>query len=202
MRIFILVGLQLSGKSSHGHKLNEETQIPMIETGHAVYHELKHQKLEVNHANTTKVIKNLLSRDPTAFTRVILEYEKEKYQDSEILLLNGVKSPAEIEYARKHFGKNNVFVLGFHASKKTRFNRVNNPDRFKVSGEYREKTQEDKDLALWENFTSRDIREIGLGIGNALALANEILVTENRMWPFHTFEKSYKIFKDIIMQQN
>ena len=152
--------------------------------------------------NTTKVIEDLLSRNPTAFTRAILEYEKEKYQDSEKLLLNGVKSPAEIEYARKKFGKKNVFVLGFHASKKTRFSRVNNPDRFKVSGEYREKTQEDQDLAIWDNFTSRDIREIGLGIGDALALSNEILVTENMMWPYHTFDQSYKIFKNIIKKFN
>lgn len=200
MKIFILIGLQLSGKSSHGHKLNKETKIPMIETGHAVYHELKNQKLEVNHTNTTKVIKSLLSKDPTAFTRAILKYEKEKYQDSEKLLLNGVKSPAEIEYARKNYGMENIFVLGFHASKRTRFSRVNNPDRFEVSGEFREKTQEDQDLAIQENFTSRDIREIGLGIGDAIALSNEILVTENLIWPYHTFDKSYKIFKDIIMK--
>ena len=177
MRVFVLVGLQLSGKSSHGHRLREEKGTPMIETGHAVYHEINRQGLEVNHINTTRIIKELLSQDPTAFARTILEFEYDNYKNSSILLLNGVKSPEEISYARTHFGKENVTVLGFHASQNTRFKRVNNPDRFKVSGKFHEKTQEDKDLAVWNNFISRDIREIGLGIGNALASVNEIIIS-------------------------
>lgn len=199
MKIFILVGLQLSGKSSHGHKLREEKGIPMIETGHAVYHEINHRGLEVNHTNTTKIIKELLSKDPTAFAQAILEYEYENYKNSSILLFNGIKSPAEIDYAKKHFDVDNVKVLGFHASQQTRFNRVKNPDRFKVSGKYHEKTQEDQDLAKWDNFISRDIREIGLGIGNALAFANEIVITEDKIWPYHSFNNSYRYFKSCVL---
>jgi hypothetical protein len=199
MKIFILVGLQLSGKSSHGHRLREEEHIPMVETGHAVYHELKRQNLEVNHKNTTHVILSLLSRDPTAFTQTILDYEKEKYEDSSTLILNGVKSPAEINYTQKRFGKENVSVLGFHASQKTRFTRVSNPDRFKVSGNFLEKTQEDQDLAKWENFLSRDVREIGLGIGNALATANEVIITEDQNWPYFSFDISYNHFREYVL---
>ncbi|MCE7742681.1 MAG: hypothetical protein GOP50_09500 [Candidatus Heimdallarchaeota archaeon] len=199
MKIFILVGLQLSGKSSHGHRLREEEKVPMVETGHAVYHELKRQNLEVNHKNTTQVILSLLSRDPTAFTQTILDYEEDIYENSSILILNGVKSPAEINYTRKRFGKENVTVLGFHAGQKTRYNRVTNPDRFTVSGNFLEKTQEDQDLAKWDNFLSRDVREIGLGIGNALATANEIIITEDNNWPFYSFEISYNHFRNYIM---
>ncbi len=199
MKIFILVGLQLSGKSSHGHRLREEEGIPMVETGHAVYHELKRQNLEVNHKNTTRVILSLLSRDPTAFTQTILDYEKDKYKNSPLLLLNGVKSPAEINYTKERFGRKNISVLGFHSCQKTRFSRVTNLDRFKVSGNYLEKTQEDQDLAKWDNFLSRDIREIGLGIGNALANANEIIITENINWPHHSFDISYKHFREYIL---
>lgn len=201
MKVFILVGLQLSGKSSHGHRLREEENIPMVETGHAVYHELKRQNLEVNHKNTTKVILSLLSKNPTAFTQTILDYEKDKYEHSSILILNGVKSPAEIEYTKERFGKENVIVLGFHACQRTRFNRVNNSDRFTVSGNFLEKTQEDQDLAIWANFISRDIREIGLGIGNALATANEIIVTEDKNWPYYSFDISYKHFRDYILNK-
>jgi hypothetical protein len=202
MRVFILVGFQLSGKSSHGHRLRKEKGFPMVETGHAVYHELKRQKLEVNHKNTTKVIKSLLSQDPTAFTRIILDFEQDKYNDSEILLLNGVKSPKEVSYIQKRFGKENIVVLGFHASQLSRFSRVTNPDRFVVSGKYQEKKQEDNDLAKWENFISRDTREIGLGIGNAFALANEIIITEDKIWPYHSFEESYLNFKEQILSHN
>ena len=157
------------------------------------------QNLEVNHKNTTHVILSLLSKDPTAFAQTILDYEKDKYEDSHILILNGVKSPAEVHYTQKRFGKENVSVLGFHASQKTRFNRVTNPDRFTVSGNFLEKTQEDQDLAKWENFLSRDIREIGLGIGNALATANEVIITEDRNWPYHTFDVSYNLFREYIL---
>ncbi|MBY9002073.1 MAG: hypothetical protein KGD64_14230 [Candidatus Heimdallarchaeota archaeon] len=194
MKVFILVGLQLSGKSSHGHRLREEEGIPMLETGHAVYHELKKQKLVVNHENTTKVIVSLLAREPTAFAQTILDSEKEKYEEAECLILNGVKSPEEVKYTQDRFGRENVTVFGFHANQKTRFNRVANPDRFKVSGQFLEKTQEDQDLAKWENFKSRDVREIGLGIGNALAFANEIICTEDKYWPYNSIENSYKQF--------
>ena len=198
MNVFILVGLQLSGKSSHGHRLREEKGIPMVETGHAVYHELKRQNLVVNDKNTTKVIVELLAREPTAFAQTILDSEKEKYEGSNCLILNGVKSPAEVKYAQNRFGTKNVKVLGFHANQKTRFSRVVNPDRFKVSGQFLEKTQEDQDLAKWENFKSRDIREIGLGIGNALACANEMICTEDILWPYNNFETSYKLFHKYI----
>ena len=201
MKVFILVGFQLSGKSSHGHRIREEENIPMVETGHAVYHELKRRKLEVNHHNTTMIIKDLLSKDPVAFARTILDAEENIYCDSSVLVLNGVKSPSEIKYTKKRFGKENVTVLGFHASQKTRFLRVKNPDRFQVSGKYREKTEEDKDLAVWDNFVSRDEREIGLGIGNAIALSERIVITEDRLWPFHTFDISYKIFKNIVLSK-
>ena len=94
MKIFILVGFQLTGKSSHGHKMEIEENVPMIETGHAVYYDLQRQGLETNHVNTSKVIKDLLSRDPTAFAQAILEFEEKKYKDSSIMLFNGIKSPA------------------------------------------------------------------------------------------------------------
>lgn len=202
MKVFILVGFQLSGKSSHGHKLREEKAIPMIETGHAVYHETKRQGLEVNHTNTTKIIKELLNKEPTAFTEKILDFEKETYKKSSVLLLNGVKSPAEVKYTQKRFGKTNVKVIGFHACQHTRFSRVTNKDRFTVSGKVHGKTQEDQDLAKWENFLSRDAREIGLGIGNALARANEIIVTEDKCWPYHNFEQSYSLFKQYVISSS
>jgi hypothetical protein len=200
MKVFILVGLQLSGKSSHGHQLREEEGIPMIETGHAVYHEIKHQGLEVNHRNTSKIIKELLSKDPTAFALTILEYEYENYKNASKLLFNGIKSPEEISFTKTRFGEENVKVLGFHASQQTRFRRVANPDRFKVSGRYLEKTQEDQDLAKWDNFIDRDIREIGLGIGNAIASANNIIVTEDKIWPHHSFNESYRCFRNYVLQ--
>ncbi|MBA7540976.1 hypothetical protein ES705_33281 [subsurface metagenome] len=198
MKIFILVGFQLTGKSSHGHKMEIEENVPMIETGHAVYYDLQRQGLETNHVNTSKVIKDLLSRDPTAFAQAILEFEEKKYKDSSIMLFNGIKSPAEIDYIKKRFGKENVRVVGFHACQLTRFGRVRNSDRFVVSGRFQQKKQEDEDLAHWENFTSRDIREIGLGIGIAFSLANEIIITENIQWPYYGFELSYKDFKNYI----
>ncbi len=201
MLVFILVGFQLSGKSSHGHRLRTEENIPMLETGHAVYHELRRQKLEVTHENTSRVINELLTKDPIAFTRNILEDEKSLYQNEKVLLLNGVKSPAEVAYVKKRFGEKNVFLIAFHASQQTRFGRVQNPDRFNVSGRYHEKTQEDKDLAIWENFLSRDLREVGLGLCKLISLSNNVIITENKLWPFYDFDKSYYYFKEVIMSK-
>ncbi len=200
MIVYILVGLQLSGKSSHGDKLMKESGIPMIETGHAVYITLQEKQLQANHKNTSKVIKDLLSEDPLYFAKKILNIEQQRYLNSDKLVFNGIKSPAEIEYVENKFGKKNVIVIAFHARQRTRFFRVNNIDRFLISS-FNEKKQEDKDLGQWRNFMERDQREIDLGIGISIARANYAVVTEDRYWPYNGFNISYRIFREIVLNK-
>lgn len=200
MIVYVLVGLQLSGKSSHGNKLMKESGIPMIETGHAVYMTLQEKNLQANHKNTSKVIKGLLSENPLYFAKKILKLEKKRYVNSDKLVFNGIKSPAEIEYVENKFGKKNVIVIAFHARQKTRFSRVNNIDRFVISS-FNEKKQEDKDLGQWKNFIERDQREIDLGIGMTIARANYAIVTEDKYWPYNGFDISYQIFREIVLNK-
>lgn len=194
MEVFVLVGLPSSGKTSHGTKLMEVMDIPLLETGHAVYYELRKRNLEATHQNTSLVIKECLSKEPTYFLRKILEYHYSRYKGKKAILISGVKSPSEVTYLRKQFGERNVVIIGFHATQKTRFSRIQNQSRHD-STNFEEKDLEDKDLAKWENFVERDVREIKLGIAYNLALADDIIVTENNTWPFHSFDQSFERFK-------
>ncbi|MHA1686326.1 MAG: hypothetical protein ACTSYD_07920 [Candidatus Heimdallarchaeaceae archaeon] len=193
MLVFVLVGLPSSGKTSHGTRLMELMNIPLLETGHAVYYELRKHQLDATHENTTRIIQQCLSQDPTYFLKKILQQDFHRYDGKSALLISGVKSPNETKYLREKFGATNVIIIGFHATQKTRFLRIKNQSRHD-SSRFQEKDMEDNDLSQWQNFVDRDMREIKLGIGYNLALANEIIVTENCVWPFHSFEQSFKKF--------
>lgn len=197
MLVFALVGLPSSGKTSHGKRLMELKGIPLLETGHAVYYELRKHRLDATHENTSRIIQQCLSQDPVYFLRSILQHDFCNYDGKNVLLISGIKSPSEVAYLRKKFGSKNVIIIGFHATQQTRFLRVKNQSRH-ISSEFYEKSMEDNDLSRWKNFIDRDMREIKLGIGYNLALANEIVVTENRIWPFHSFEQSFKKFYNYV----
>jgi dephospho-CoA kinase len=90
-------------------------------------------------------------------------------------IVDGVRGLSEIEvFTRKY----PVDIVAIHASPRTRFCRV-------------KKRQRPGDPLSWEEFTERDTRELGFGIGNVLALADYMLVNESLM---EHFEKECRAF--------
>lgn len=81
---------------------------------------------------------------------------------STVVAVEGVRSMAEIDALRK---KHTVVIVGVHASPKTRYDRLIARAR-------------SDDPKSWEEFLERDSRELGVGLGNVIALAEEMLVNE------------------------
>ncbi|MEM1566598.1 MAG: AAA family ATPase [Candidatus Bathyarchaeia archaeon] len=79
------------------------------------------------------------------------------------VVVDGIRSLAEVEEFRRNFPK---FVLvAVHASPETRFNRLFHRRR-------------SDDPKSWEVFHERDMRELSVGLGNAIALAEYMIVNE------------------------
>ena len=131
--VFLLTGMQLSGKTSHAYALKKEINMPVLETGYAVYYELKKRGLEANHQNTSRIINECLSKDPLFFIKNVLEVYELQYKNTDYFIISGVKSPHEVSYIRKLFGKRNVVLVAFHASQRTRFSRVKSSDRINIA---------------------------------------------------------------------
>ncbi len=79
------------------------------------------------------------------------------------VIVDGVRSLDEVDEFRKHFPK--LVLMAVHASPETRFMRL-----------YSRRRSDDADD--WEVFRERDVRELDVGLGNAIAMAKYVVVNE------------------------
>jgi dephospho-CoA kinase len=81
---------------------------------------------------------------------------------SPVVVVEGVRSMDEVDALRK---EHEVATVAVHASPRTRFERLTSRAR-------------SDDPKNWQEFMERDSRELGVGIGSVIALAEEMLVNE------------------------
>jgi len=82
------------------------------------------------------------------------------------IVVDGIRSLAEVEEFKKNF--KDFVLVAVHSSPETRFMRL-----------YRRSRSDDP--RDWEVFHERDMREIGVGIGGAIAMAEYMLVNEGSL---------------------
>ena len=82
-----------------------------------------------------------------------------------LVAVDGVRSLDEVEAFREAF---DAALIAIHASPRTRFNRL------------RERGRSD-DPRDWETFAERDSRELGFGVGSAIAMADHMIVNEGSL---------------------
>ncbi|MEM4482079.1 MAG: AAA family ATPase [Desulfurococcaceae archaeon] len=79
-----------------------------------------------------------------------------------VVLIDGVRSLGEVEAFR---ARGETVVIAVHASPRTRFKRLLERKR-------------PGDPSTYEEFSSRDLIELGYGLGNVIALADYMIVNE------------------------
>ncbi len=137
----------------------------VVVMGDEVREEAKRRGLEPTPENIGRVMLDLRHLEGSAVIAKkcvpkILEKTEKK------VVVDGIRSLAEVEEFKKSFPK---FVLvAVHASPETRFNRLFNRRR-------------SDDPKNWEIFHERDIRELNVGLGNAIAMADYMLINEERL---------------------
>jgi dephospho-CoA kinase len=82
------------------------------------------------------------------------------------IIVDGIRSLDEIDEFKKCFSR--LVLMAIHASPETRFTRLFHRRR-------------SDDAADWEVFHARDMRELSVGLGAAIAMAEHVVVNEESM---------------------
>jgi dephospho-CoA kinase len=165
-----------AGKSTIADGLKSKG-FDVINMGNAVRAEAKKRNLEPTGKNLGKLMLELREKNgPGAIAELIIGQITKS--TSSVIVIDGIRSNAEIDVLRK-IGK--VKILAIHASTNTRFSfltkrgRSDDPQNQKI-------------------FNERDVREIGVGVSNSIALADES-ISNNNMTINELINVAYKIIK-------
>jgi dephospho-CoA kinase len=80
-----------------------------------------------------------------------------------LTVVDGIRSLAEIDAFKNSF---DVILVAVHASPLSRFKRLTKRGR-------------SDDPVTWEEFRERDMRELGFGIGDAIAMADAMIINDD-----------------------
>jgi dephospho-CoA kinase len=156
-----LVGMPGSGKSLVVETAQKQGYA-VVTMGDVVREETLKAGLELNPANVGKTMLEMRTKGGADIvaTRNIPKIEQ---LSSNKVLIDGLRSLHEVDVFRKHFQEFNL--LAIHASPQTRFNRLL----------LRGRSDDPKD---WDTFLARDLRELSVGLGNAIAMSEYLVVNE------------------------
>lgn len=157
-----LTGMPGAGKSLVLVGTAHELGYDVVVMGDVIREETAKRGLELNPKNVGAVMLELRAKHGN---NVIAEkcVEKIEQKKSSLVVVEGIRSLHEVEVFRNHFPK--FTLMAIHASPETRFRRLSNRGR-------------SDDPKTWEVFHERDMRELGVGIGNAIAMAQFMIINE------------------------
>ncbi len=148
----------------------ENTGYSVVVMGDEIREETKRRGLEPTPQNIGEIMLKLRTEEgPTAVAkRCIPKIEKTK---SKIVFLDGVRSLDEINEFKGHF--DGFSLVAVHSSPEARFQRLS-------------KRKRSDDPKGWDVFYQRDLRELSVGQGDVIALADWMIVNEGTYEEFKT----------------
>lgn len=159
-----LVGMPGAGKSVVV-RVAKERDYSVIIMGDVVREELERRGLKSNPENTGKIMLELRQKEGSAvISKRCIPEIKHAFRDK--VIVDGIRSLDEVEEFKKHLPK--FQLIAVHSSPETRFKRLH----------CRRRSDDPED---WEIFHERDRRELSVGLGNALAMAEYIIVNEGEL---------------------
>jgi dephospho-CoA kinase len=161
MRIVAITGMPGAGKSTAADALVQKgwTRVVM---GDVIREETGRRGLSADAKNTGEVMKELRARRGEAAVAELC-LDKMKGEGSDRFVVDGVRSVAEVEAFRKAA---EVLLVAVQASRERRFELL------------KERGRSDDPLT-YAMFLERDERELGVGISQAIALADEVISNEH-----------------------
>jgi dephospho-CoA kinase len=161
----IVVGL--AGMPGSGKSLVVETArelgYAIVIMGDVIREETLKRGLELTPQNVGKVMLQLRADggNTVVAQKCIPKIEQ---QASTKVLIDGLRSLYEVDLFKSHFAQ--FSLLGVHAPPEARFNRLFSRRR-------------SDDPSGWAVFHERDMRELGVGLGNVIAVAEQMVVNDN-----------------------
>ncbi len=204
MKVFGVTGLPGSGKSIIS-RIAKKEDINVISMGDVIRKEAERQHCEIGEAalrlrksygnnvvadRCVKMILNQQRQHRTSKKTVTKTYKthgnynqpkKFKKVQQDIYMIEGIRSPFEVRYFKRHF--KNFKVIAIHSSPEVRFNRLKRRKRIDDSTSYK-------------SFLERDQRELKFGIGNVISTSDYMLINEG---PIPKFKETVRkmIINDI-----
>jgi len=130
--------------------------------GDEIREETGRRKLEPTPENIGMIMLKLREEEGphVVAKRCISKIEK---AEKRVVIVDGIRSLHEVEEFKRYFP--NFTLLAIHSSPETRFKRL-----------FQRKRSDDP--KGWETFLERDHRELNIGLGNAIATADYMIVNE------------------------
>lgn len=156
-----VAGMPGAGKATVKN-IVQEMGYSVVVMGDEIREEAKRRSLKPTPENLGRVMIKLREEEgPHVIAdRCVPKIEKAK---GNLILVDGIRSPHEIEKFKKHFP--NLTLIAIHTSPDTRFKRL-----------FQRKRSDDP--RSWRTFIERDLRELSVGLGDVIATANFIIVNE------------------------
>ena len=160
-QIIAITGMPLAGKTEIS-KVAEKLGLPVISMGDAVRREALKRGITLDGESIGRLMLQLRKEmGPDAVAKICSNIIEEINND--IVVVEGVRSLHEINYFKSKFNK--IIIVAVHASPRIRFQR----------GLLRGREDDPK---TFNEFEKRDLRELDVGIGSVIALADYMIINE------------------------
>jgi len=159
-----LAGMPGAGKSVVV-SIARENGYGVVVMGDVVREETKRRCLEPSPENLGKVMLELRQKEGKSVIARKCIPKIERTTEHKIIV-DGIRSLNEVEEFKKHFPK--FALIAVHSSPETRFKRLYHRQR-------------SDDPENWEIFHERDMRELSVGLGEAIAMAEYLIGNEEKM---------------------
>ncbi|QSG04853.1 AAA family ATPase [Halapricum desulfuricans] len=171
MRVIGTVGLPGSGKSEAA-EVARGLDIPVVTMGDVIRAACRDRGLDpaTHHGEVATALRE--ENGPAAIAERSLPLVREALEDSDTVLIDGIRSDVEVEAFREAFGED-FELLSIEAPRELR------ADRLDLRG---------RDAGVeegGESLEARDERELGFGMGEAMAMADATVENADSLAAFH-----------------
>jgi len=175
--LVVLAGMPGAGKSL-ASTVAKQLGIPVFISGDVIRLEAKKRRLEPTRNNLGRLMLEIRKKEGMgAVARRLLPLIEETV--SAVVVYEGARNMEEIEELKKHY---TVFSVAIHASPQSRYRRLLHRKR-------RDQPQN------WRQFLERDNRELGVGLGRLISLADSMI--ENEETKDQLRRQTRRVFKKI-----
>ena len=179
-RVIAISGMPGAGKGV-ASEAGKQFGLEVLLLGDVIREETQRRGLEPTPKNVGGVMLQVRRDEgPAAVVKRLVP--KIEASRSPTIIVEGIRSEDELRELRTKF---DVLSVAIHASPKTRFQRLLSRGR-------------SDDPKTWDIFYERDSRELNVGLGHVLALADVLLVNEGTI---EALQSSFKIALDKLRRQ-